>query len=280
MTRPDERYEVRPFPKIRRAYVDVLREGHRRHIIHGLVEVDVTEARAAIRQRAAAGEPPLSFTTFVVACVGQAVDADRMLHAHRWGRRKLVLFENVDVNLQLEQTEPDGTRIVQSRIVRDTNHRSVEDISAEIRQARSSGTPADRRRLRGTLAFHVRPPPIRNAYLAGERPRSGPTPSPDREARLLRSPPRRRPVAHNRFAGGVPSGDAIAGSGTAAIMDLRAPRAVLEPWGGGRLHGRPSGRFVCCQGGAPRWVGSARADAGACLIQVAGVWLPPHPRGG
>jgi hypothetical protein len=57
MTRPDERYEVRSFPRIRRAYVDVLREGHHRHIIHGLVEVDVTAVRAAIRRRAAAGEP-------------------------------------------------------------------------------------------------------------------------------------------------------------------------------------------------------------------------------
>lgn len=160
MTRPDERYEVRPFPKIRRAYVDVLREGHRRHIIHGLVELDVTEARAAIRERAAAGDSPLSFTGFIVACVGQAVDADRMLHAHRWGRRKLVLFENVDVNLQLEQTEADGTRIVQSRIVRDVNHRTVEDISAEIRQAQTR-THVDRRRLRGTLAFVSLPTPLR-----------------------------------------------------------------------------------------------------------------------
>lgn len=41
MTRPDERYGVRPHPKIRRAYVDVLREGHPRLIIHGRVEVDV-----------------------------------------------------------------------------------------------------------------------------------------------------------------------------------------------------------------------------------------------
>lgn len=160
MTRPDERCEIRPFPKIRRAYVDVLREGHRRHIIHGLVEVDVTDARAAISQRAATGELPLSFTGFIVACVGQAVDPDRILHAHRWGRRKLVLFESVDVNMQLEQTEPDGTRIVQSRIAGGVNHRTVEAISAEIGQARA-GTRADRRRLRGTLAFVSLPTPPR-----------------------------------------------------------------------------------------------------------------------
>lgn len=156
MNRDRDAHEVRPFPRIRRAYVDVLREGHRRHIIHGLVEVDVTRARAAIRDRATDGRPPLSFTAFVIACVARAVDENRMLHAHRWGRRRLVLFDDVDVNVQLEQTQPDGTRIVQSRIVRGANHRTVQDISDEIRRAKA-GTDADRRRYRGTVAFVTLP---------------------------------------------------------------------------------------------------------------------------
>lgn len=146
-----ERYEVRPFPKIRRAYVDVLREGHRRHIIHGLVEVDITQARSMMRTRAQGGTP-ISLTGFIVACVGKAVDENRMLQAHRLGRRKLVLFEDVDVNLQLEQVEDDGTRIVQSRIVRSANEKTVEAISQEIIEAKQIGE-ADRRRLRGTLWF-------------------------------------------------------------------------------------------------------------------------------
>jgi len=149
------RYEVRPFPKIRRAYVDVLREGHRRHIIHGLVEVDVSKARRAIRG-AAENPSPLSLTGFIVGCVAKAVDENKMLHAHRWGRRRLVLFDDVDVNLQLEQVEEDGTRIVQSRIVRAANRRRVEEISAEIRQAQRIGD-ADRRRLRRTLWFVTLP---------------------------------------------------------------------------------------------------------------------------
>lgn len=120
----------------------MLREGHRRHIIHGLVEVDVTEPRQKLASRA---EDGLSFTGFVVACVARAVDEDKMMHAHRWGRRRLVLFEEVDVNLQLEQTRADGTRIVQSRLLRDVNHKTVEAISTEIRQAQA-GTTVDRRR--------------------------------------------------------------------------------------------------------------------------------------
>ncbi|MGA7228365.1 MAG: 2-oxo acid dehydrogenase subunit E2 [Acidimicrobiia bacterium] len=165
MAADSERYEVRAFPKIRRAYVGVLREGHRRHIIHGLVEVDVTKARSAIR-RTVEVEASLSFTGFIVACVSKAVDENRMLHAHRWGRRKLVLFEDVDVNLQLEQVEEDGTRIVQSRIVRAANRKTVGEISAEIRQAQRIGE-ADRRRLRGTLWFVTLPRFIRRLIWRG-----------------------------------------------------------------------------------------------------------------
>ena len=147
VTREGESYEIRPFPKIRRAYVDVLREGHRRHLIHGLVEVDITKAKDLI---ASVEGERVSFTGFITACVGTAVDDDRMLHAHRWGRRKLVLFDDVDVNMQLEQVQADGTRIVQSRIIRAVNRKTVREISAEIRQAQEV-TDVDRRRYRGTL---------------------------------------------------------------------------------------------------------------------------------
>jgi len=157
LARKGEGYEVRPFPKIRRAYVDVLREGSRRHIIHGLVEVDVSKARSLV---AAERTGRVSFTGFITACVGRAVDEDRMLHAHRWGRRKLVLFEDVDVNMQLEQVQTDGTRIVQSRIIRAVNRKTVREISAEIRQAQEV-TDMDRRRYRGTMWLVTLPRAIR-----------------------------------------------------------------------------------------------------------------------
>ncbi len=63
--------EVRPFLPVRRAYLDVLAEGRRKHLIHGLIEIDVTKARRALRSRAATGQP-LSFTALVM----HAVDSD------------------------------------------------------------------------------------------------------------------------------------------------------------------------------------------------------------
>jgi len=113
-------YSVREFPRIRQSYIDVREQGRRRHLIHGLVEADVTAVRRALRARAAGGRP-LSFTGLVVACVAMAVAEQPLLHAYRSGRRRLVLFDDVDVNTEVEETRPDGTRIVASRIIRGAN---------------------------------------------------------------------------------------------------------------------------------------------------------------
>jgi pyruvate/2-oxoglutarate dehydrogenase complex dihydrolipoamide acyltransferase (E2) component len=141
-----ERYEVRPHGKIRRAYADVLEAGHRQHTIHGLIEVDVHATRARLRHV----DPPLSFTGYIAWCVGRAVEEHPMVHAHRWGNRRLVLFEDVDINVQLEQVGPDGTRLVQSRILRAVNTKTVREVSDEIREAQT-GTAVDRKRYNGTL---------------------------------------------------------------------------------------------------------------------------------
>lgn len=144
-------WRERPFPPIRDAYIDVLREGQRRRMIHGLFEADVSRARTLLPTIPDDGGDPMSFTGWVVACVAAAVDEDRLLHARRRGRRRLVLFDDVDVNVQIEQPTEVGS-IVQSRIIRDANHRTAGSISAEVHAARAV-TAADRRRERGTRAF-------------------------------------------------------------------------------------------------------------------------------
>jgi hypothetical protein len=59
-------------------------------MMHGFVEVDVTSHREQIRQYTARTGERLSFTAFIAACLGQAVDEDRMVHAYRDWRHRLV----------------------------------------------------------------------------------------------------------------------------------------------------------------------------------------------
>jgi hypothetical protein len=66
MSADAESYEARRFLKIRRAYLHNFEASRRKHFIHGLVEMDVTEIRRAVRLREAAGED-ISFTA--VSCM-------------------------------------------------------------------------------------------------------------------------------------------------------------------------------------------------------------------
>ncbi len=147
--RPAPGYETRPFLTIRKAYTDVLAASRRKDIIHGLIEIDVTHSRQVLRRLKEDGHP-LSFTAFLVHAVARAVDEDRILHAYR-RRRRLIVFDDVDVNTQLE-AEVDGQRIVQSLVIRSANHKSVTELTQEIRSAQGHD-PAAERRYRGTVAF-------------------------------------------------------------------------------------------------------------------------------
>lgn len=126
-----DEYEVVPFPRIRHLVVDVLRAAHRKHMLHGLIEVDVTRARQYIREQEASTGEQLSFTAFVTTCLGKAVDMNKYLHAMRNWRGQLVLFDDVDVSTMIE-VELQGRRIPMPHIFRAVNKSDYRDINEEI----------------------------------------------------------------------------------------------------------------------------------------------------
>jgi hypothetical protein len=67
-------YLTEPFTAARRVIVDAGRWGARRHVIHGLLELDVTFAREILREHKARTGERLSFTGWIVACFAQAID--------------------------------------------------------------------------------------------------------------------------------------------------------------------------------------------------------------
>jgi hypothetical protein len=112
--------------------VDGGRMGRRKHTVHGLLEVDVTLPRQLIRDHNARTGETLSFTAFVIGCLGRALDSDKHMHAYRNWRNQLIIFDEVDVNTLFE-VEVGGRRIIRPHIIRAINTKSVWDIHQEIR---------------------------------------------------------------------------------------------------------------------------------------------------
>jgi pyruvate/2-oxoglutarate dehydrogenase complex dihydrolipoamide acyltransferase (E2) component len=122
----DRGVEIRPFPMRRRLVTGALRAGRRSSTMHGLIQVDVTEAyRAAHAAR-------LSFTAFVVSCVGRAVAAHPDVHAYRDWCGRLVIARHVDIGTLVEVSTKDGPLPV-AHLIRDADIRDAASITAEIR---------------------------------------------------------------------------------------------------------------------------------------------------
>lgn len=141
MTVNRQDYQIIPFPKIRRLMVDGGRLARQKHIVHGLVEIDVTCARQAIRDYKAKTGETLSFTAFIMTCLGRAVAMNKHMHAYRTWSDKLVIFDDVDINTMFE-VDVDGRKIIRPHIIRAVNRKTFRDIHEEIRgfQARHEGS--------------------------------------------------------------------------------------------------------------------------------------------
>jgi hypothetical protein len=70
---------VRPFPSSRRLVTAAVRAGRRIVPMHGLFDVDITEASRLLNQV----QPSLSLTAFVIASVARAAAAHPQVHAYR-----------------------------------------------------------------------------------------------------------------------------------------------------------------------------------------------------
>jgi pyruvate/2-oxoglutarate dehydrogenase complex dihydrolipoamide acyltransferase (E2) component len=132
MRKTQAAHRVVPVPRIRQVYIDTLHLGHRKHTVHGLFEADVTAARQFIAGHKARTGETLSFTAFVLSCLGQAIDANRYMHALRNWRNQLVLFEEVDATTMFE-VQSGNQRFPLAHVIRAINKRPFRDIHDEIR---------------------------------------------------------------------------------------------------------------------------------------------------
>lgn len=131
-----DQFDILPFPRSREIVVDAGYLASGRHIIYGLVEVDVTKARELRRLLAETEDTKISFTAFLLASLSRAIASNPKVQAYRDWRGRLVVFHDVDV---VTMIEPEAGAVAIPHIIRNANSRSVGDISDEIRsiQAKS-----------------------------------------------------------------------------------------------------------------------------------------------
>jgi pyruvate/2-oxoglutarate dehydrogenase complex dihydrolipoamide acyltransferase (E2) component len=145
--RRDRGVERRAFPSSRRLVTAAVRAGRRIVPMHGLLDVDITDARRLLAEH----DPPLSLTAFVVASTARAVATHPQVHAYRDWRGRLVRHHHVDVQTLIEVATGQGPFGL-VHVVRDADIRGVGDISAELRAVKADAATTRTGRWLNTVA--------------------------------------------------------------------------------------------------------------------------------
>jgi pyruvate/2-oxoglutarate dehydrogenase complex dihydrolipoamide acyltransferase (E2) component len=132
-------YRVVPYPRYMRFAAAAYQSVRRKPMIHGLLEVDVTEARTTLRAYKARTGESLSFTAFLCACLGKAVDEHKAVQAFRMAGNRLILFDDVDICVRIER-EVARRKYVVPFILRAANHKTFRELHDEIRAAQVADT--------------------------------------------------------------------------------------------------------------------------------------------
>ncbi len=132
MVKSHPEYDVIPFPLIRRLVVDSGRNGKRKRSVLALIEVDVINTRQIMADYKTKVGESLSFTAFIINCLGKAIDSKRIVYARRDFRGRLYLFHDVDCAVMVEI----GLEIQKfplAHVLRGINKRSFGSIHEEVR---------------------------------------------------------------------------------------------------------------------------------------------------
>ena len=149
-----ERHRVVPFRSKRNATLDTLRWAKKRPTIPMLLEVDVTDARNAVRAFRRDTGIGLSFTAWVISCVARAAAEHPRVHAIRRGKRELVLFHEVDVAVLVERGIDGGDdeeTLPMPAVIRRAEQKSPAGIHEEIRDAQEARVSAGSSSIDGAV---------------------------------------------------------------------------------------------------------------------------------
>ncbi|MCU7499712.1 MAG: 2-oxo acid dehydrogenase subunit E2 [Ignavibacteria bacterium] len=127
-------YSIREFPATRIATIDVGAIGKEKHHMYALIECDVTESRLKIKSLKLQGSR-ISFTGWLLKAVSLALKEHSEAAAFLYGKKKKIIFEDINVSLLVEKTLQ-GTKVPIPLVIEQADRKSIQDITKEIESAK------------------------------------------------------------------------------------------------------------------------------------------------
>jgi pyruvate/2-oxoglutarate dehydrogenase complex dihydrolipoamide acyltransferase (E2) component len=126
---------LKSFPKTRIATLDTFAMGLRKHHVSALLEFDVTDNRKKLQELRRKGVR-ISFNAWLIKVISQVIQQHPEAAGYLRGKRKLILFRDVNVSMVVEKRVGDA-RVPIPLVIEKTNEKSAVEICSEIEHAKN-----------------------------------------------------------------------------------------------------------------------------------------------
>jgi len=135
-------YYFKQIPRSRIATFDTFAAGLLRHHVSALLQFDVTESRRILRDIRKKGVM-ISFNGWLVKVISSVLEHHPEASAFLYNKHKLIVFNDINISVLIEK-KINGQKVPIPYIIKKTNHKSAQEISAELDDAKNRKiTPAD-----------------------------------------------------------------------------------------------------------------------------------------
>ncbi|MCU0377194.1 MAG: 2-oxo acid dehydrogenase subunit E2 [Bacteroidales bacterium] len=129
-----ESYRFQTIPRSRIATFDIFAVGLRKHHVAAMLEFDVTESRAKLRNLRKIGIT-VSFNAWLIKVIANVLHQHPEASAYLYNKKKIILFNDINVSLIVEKKIGD-TKVPIPLVIEKTNEKSAMTITGEIEKAK------------------------------------------------------------------------------------------------------------------------------------------------
>jgi hypothetical protein len=129
-----ETYRFKNIPRSRIATFDIFAVGLNKHHIVAILEFDVTESRARLRNLRKNGII-VSFNAWLIKVIGNVLHKHSETAAYLYDKKRLIVFDDINVSLIVEKKIGDA-KVPIPLLIEKTNEKSALEITKEIENAK------------------------------------------------------------------------------------------------------------------------------------------------
>lgn len=126
-------HQVVSWPPVRNLIAEHLAQASKKNMIHSLFEVDVTEVLKKLKVLQRKEGKGYSFNAYLIYIFAESLNTQKELLAMRKGRRKLVVFDEIDIFVVVERKVKNQQSVPLGAIIRNAGAMTFEEINHWLR---------------------------------------------------------------------------------------------------------------------------------------------------